>query len=228
MVSSRREQWIRAGAALGVAALIAPVAVLGFPCLLAFARPLRGIAVGVVVAVSGYLPFVLLEPFGMFGHVWVAVPQSLPYWLGVHRVTWTTRLVQAAVVAGGCAAAALRCRGRAIAIGIAPLVASLLRIATDPMTFRYYWMPVAVASTILVARMPPPKWWWPVVVAYVAVLSASSPAGVIGAFVGLAIIAFWLLRTANAGDPAPPPRCSASSANSAGRSPSATAPKASR
>ena len=55
------------------------------------------------------------------------------------------------------------------------------------MTFTYYWMPAAVASVWLVARAPAARWVW-VAIAYVAVLSVSCRAGVLGAVVCLLML----------------------------------------
>lgn len=187
MVLNASGRWPMAAVALGVALLIAPLAVLGFPCLLATARPVRTALAALGVGVLGYLPFVLSGHFGMFGHVWPVDQGTLPALLGLHEVSWTIRLGQAVVVAGGCALVAWLLRGRPIAVAAAPLAAALLRVATDPLVFEYYWLAVAAGSLLLVARLPEDRSIWPfVVAAYVTIMAATTDKGMPGALVCLA------------------------------------------
>lgn len=171
--------------ALAVAVLIAPLAVLGFPCLLAVARPMRAARIALAAlgaAALGYLPFVLSGQFGMFGHVWTVAKGTLPDLLGLHEVTWAARLGQAVVVAGGCALVACLLRGRPIAMAAAPLAAALLRVATDPLVFKYYWVPVAVGSVLVVALLPDAvPIWLPVVAGYATVMAATTDRAALGA-----------------------------------------------
>ncbi|WIM97757.1 hypothetical protein ACTOB_001308 [Actinoplanes oblitus] len=163
VASEERGRWWASGAALGVSALITPLAVLGYPCLLAATGPVRAARTMVAatgIAVLGYLPFVLSGRFGMFGHVWPVVPGTVPYQLGLHEMTWWARLGQAVVVAGGCALVAYLLRGRPVAMAAAPLTAALLRVATDPQQVDYYWLPVSVGTVLLIALLPEdfPAW----------------------------------------------------------------------
>ncbi|MEU4158724.1 hypothetical protein [Actinoplanes sp. NPDC026670] len=201
MVLQRDGRWLVAAALLGASALIAPIAVLGFPCLLAVAGPLRAARTALVaaaVAVSGFLPFVLSGEFGMFGHVWPVSPGTLPYLLGLREATWVARLLQAAVVSGGCALIAWLLRGRLVAVAAAPLVAALLRPATDPIMFDYYWLPTSVASVLLVALLPDglPLPWQAVavVLGYLTMLAATTDQGAIGA---AAMLAGYLVLAAS-------------------------------
>ncbi|RZU52249.1 hypothetical protein EV385_4097 [Krasilnikovia cinnamomea] len=180
MVLSGKGRWLAAAFALGVSVWIAPVAVLGFGCLLGVTG-LRGAVRTAVtaagIAVLGYLPFVLSGEFGMFGHVWPVGAGTLPELLGMHEVTWTARLGQAVVVGGGCALVAYLLRGRLVVVAAAPLAAALLRVITDPMSFDYYWLPVSVGTVLLVALMPDdlPTWRQVLlaVVGYAAVVGAA-------------------------------------------------------
>jgi hypothetical protein len=187
MVLSASNRWPAAAVALGVSVLIAPLAVLGFPCLLAAGKPVRTALLGLGVALAGYLPFVLSGPFGMFGHVWPVRNGTLPHLLGLSEMSWTARLGQAAVVAGGCALVAVLLRGKLVAVAAAPLAACLLRVVTDPLVFKYYWVPVAVGSVLLVALLPDDRSIWPFVVAgYVTVMAATTGQAALGALVCLA------------------------------------------
>ncbi|MEU4157393.1 hypothetical protein [Actinoplanes sp. NPDC026670] len=182
IVVDRKGRWPAAALMLGVSVWIAPVAVLGFPCMLAVSggssaaptgnavgggaaartgdavggivRAVRTWVVAGLIAVVGYVPFVVSGRFEMFGHVWPVDPGTLPYLLGLREVTWATRLGQAVIVAGGCAAVAWLLRGRLVAVAAAPAAAGLLRVVTDPLAFGYYWLPVAVGSVLLVALLP--------------------------------------------------------------------------
>ncbi|BEL06859.1 hypothetical protein Q0Z83_050500 [Actinoplanes sichuanensis] len=193
MVLQRDGRWVVAATLLGASVLIAPIAVLGFPCLLAVAGPVRAARTALMaagIALSGFLPFVVSGEFGMFGHVWPVNPGTLPYLLGLRAATWTARLMQAVVVSGGCALAAVLLRGRPVAVAAAPLVAALLRLATDPIMFDYYWLPASVGSVLLVALLPDdlrPAWQVSaVVLGYLTMLAATTDQGAIGAAAMLA------------------------------------------
>ncbi|BCJ40611.1 hypothetical protein GCM10010168_74010 [Actinoplanes ianthinogenes] len=145
-----------AAALLGVSVAVAPWAILGFPCLLAASGPVRALRTWVLaglIGVAGYLPFVAAGHFGMFRHVWLVDPDSLVHLLlpDLATVSWPLRLVQAVVVAGGCAAVAWRFRAQRVVWAAAPATALLVRMFVDPVTLRYYWGPVAVASTLVFA-----------------------------------------------------------------------------
>jgi hypothetical protein len=208
MVLQRRGRWLLAALTLGSSVLIAPIAVLGFPCLLAVTglwRTARTATVAGAVAVLGYLPFVVSGEFGMFGHVWPVEPGTLPHLLGLREVTWGARAGQAIVVAGGCALAARLLRGRTVAFAAAPAVAALLRVVTDPLVFDYYWLPVSVGAVLMVALLPDglPRWRQAlvVVIAYLTMLAATTDQAAIGAAVCLAGYLLAGLRPA-----APAPR----------------------
>lgn len=157
IVLQRRNRCAAAAAVLAIAVAIAPWGVLGLPCLLAAGRPRAALAAataGSVLGAAVYLPFVLTGQFAMFGHRWGVAAGSLPHLLGLHEITWWFRLLQAVLVAGGCALVAWHGRGERPAIATAPLAAALLRTATDPLALSYYWFPVAVASLLLIALVP--------------------------------------------------------------------------
>ncbi|BBH68120.1 hypothetical protein ACTI_48050 [Actinoplanes sp. OR16] len=187
-VLSRDHRPIAAAVTLGLSAAIAPWAVLGFPCLLATTRLPRAVlvaAAGGVLGVAAYLPFVLAGDFGMFRHVWQVADGTLADLAGLDTVTWPLRLVQAVIVAGGCAWVAWRCRDQLFA---APAAATLLRIATDPVVLRYYWGPVALTTVLTLALIPDRRWWAAVLLGYAALLSASLGLAVAGALACLGIL----------------------------------------
>jgi hypothetical protein len=151
---SRRDRDLAAAALLALGIAIAPWAILGVPCLLAAAPPRRALpagAVAVALGVAGYLPFALTGHFAMFEIHWGISAGTLPSLLGLDDVTWGFRLAQGALVAGGVALVARRCLGDPRAVAIVPLTAGLLRVATDPVYYPYYFFPVAVASLLLIA-----------------------------------------------------------------------------
>jgi len=162
--------------ALGVA--IAPWAIIGLPALLATARPLLALRLGVLTAVLGvacYLPCVLTGHFAMFRYRWVVAPGTPASLLGLSTAGWWLRPAQGLVVLAGVALIARRMRGSRMAIAVVPLTAALLRVTTDPVAQPYYWYPAAVASLLLMAMM---RRWVPAAVLAWAVLlgeSVSSP-----------------------------------------------------
>ena len=154
----RRGQTVPAAVALGLASAIAPWAVLIVPALLAVPGLRRALVTGALALALGigcYLPFVATGHFELFAHRWpVAAASALQLFEpGVGHAGWPVRLAQGVLAAGGCAAVAWRCRGRAAAGPLALATAGLLRLATDPVFFSYYWLPVAVASVFAVARL---------------------------------------------------------------------------
>jgi hypothetical protein len=169
-----RERWIRAGISLGVAAAIAPWGVLGFPAVLVCRRigvSFAAGALGAIVTLLLYLPFLASGHFALFQATWPISPDSLAHLVapGLHQMTWQLRLVQAAVVAGGTAGAALLLRRHRGAAPVALLVAGVLRVATDPVQTGYYWTSVGVVAIAIVAASPySRRAWWAFAAAYVA------------------------------------------------------------
>ncbi|GLX99938.1 hypothetical protein [Actinoplanes sp. NBRC 101535] len=176
--------------ALGVAVMIAPWALLGFPCLLAVERPRRAVVTalsGAVIGVAAYLPFVATGRFRMFAHVWPIADHTLAALLlpAAETVTWPMRLVQGVLVAGCCAGIALRRRDGVQAL----TAAALVRAGTDPVALRYYWTPVAVCTVLLLATIPGRWWWRGLPLAYGALLGAGLRRPVLGAALGLILLA---------------------------------------
>ncbi|AEV86322.1 hypothetical protein ACWT_5304 [Actinoplanes sp. SE50] len=158
----KRQRTVTAAALLGLAVAIAPWAVLGFPCLLAVSGPVRALRTWVLGGLAGiatYLPFVLAGHFAMFRHVWHVDNDTLVKILlpGMPDVTWEMRLIQAVLVAGGCAAVAWWCRGQRLAYAVAPATALLVRVFSDPVTLRYYWGPIAVATVLAFILVEQPR-----------------------------------------------------------------------
>jgi hypothetical protein len=167
-----RGRWIAGGAAIGLAALVAPWAFLALP--VTFARrsgAVRAIgAVGTAALVTGvgYLPFVLSGRFDLFAQTWAIGRSTLVHLVAPHLVhfTWPERLIQAAFAAGGCWLVVRSHRAgtnragsnhvRSSVIWAAPLAAALLRVLLDPMTLHYYWLPIGflvIAGAALRAPM---------------------------------------------------------------------------
>jgi hypothetical protein len=208
----RRGKWLPAAALLGLAVAIAPWALAGFGCLLAAPgrrRALRTAALGAGLGAACYAPFVLAGPFAMLHHRWPVAGGTLVHLLApdLQWVTWWVRLIQAGVVAGGCALAARRFRDDRLVIAVAPLTAALLRVATDPLTFPYYWFPVGVAALLALAMTPWQRRLPVILVCYLAVLAESLRATVPGALLCLALLPL-LIR--------PPRRLAAPSAKKPG------------
>jgi hypothetical protein len=193
----RRGRSLPAAAMLALAGAIAPWALLGFPCLFAAAGLRRVCASGalaVALSVLGYLPFVLTGHFAMFEQTWGIADGTLIHVLApsLHELTWWIRLLQGAVVAAGSGLFAWRHRDQRVTIGTAPLCATLLRVATDPLDFAYYWFPVAIATLLTLALMPgsEPRYRQALamVLGYLALLSESARWTVPGALACLAVL----------------------------------------
>jgi hypothetical protein len=204
IVLLRRGRAGPAAAVLALTAAIAPWAALGFGCLLAAAPPRRALRTGALAAALGtaaYLPFVATGHFAMFTLHWPVADGSLVHLLapGRHELTWWLRLVQGAVVAGGCAFVAWRFRDRRVVLALAPLTATLLRVATDPLDMSYYWFPAAVATLLLLALVPATE--TPAVRAlaaglgYLTLLAEAARWTVAGPFACLAVMAVLLAVT---------------------------------
>lgn len=154
-----RGRWVRAALALGLAAAVAPWAVLAYPCLLAAAPvrlALRTAAAAAMIAACAYFPFVLSGHFAMFGQVWPIDPGTIVHRLDPALSTfgWPLRIAQAAVITAGCGFVAWRCRRQPAGAALGALTAALLRILTDPLRFDYYWVPAAVSAIATLALIP--------------------------------------------------------------------------
>ncbi|WP_436529755.1 hypothetical protein [Actinoplanes sp. HUAS TT8] len=202
IVCQSRKRTGTAAALLGVSVAIAPWAILGFPGLLAVAGPraaLRTWVLGGTVGVAFYLPFVLAGNFHMFGHVWPVDDDTLIGLLlpGLTTVTWPLRLVQAVLVAGACAAVAWFFRRQRIVWAAAPAAASLTRLFTDPVSLRYYWTPIAVATVLVFALLGdderPRRQMFALLLGYLVVLGGLSTRQVPGAAAGLVALVALLV-----------------------------------
>ena len=109
------------------------------------------------MAVAAYLPFVVSGHFAMFHHVWPVSAGSLPALLIGHLTNfdWPLRLVQAVVVAGGTGLASRHLRRTPeLAIVLAPMVTTALRVFTDPLSFDYYWTSAGLLAVLALAISP--------------------------------------------------------------------------
>jgi hypothetical protein len=194
----RRDRVAPAALALGVAAGIAPWAVLAFPSVLAARRVRAGLgaAAGASALTLGwYLPFVLSGHFRLFSFRWAVARGSLVHLLDPHLSTadWAVRLGQAVVVGAGCAYVAWRARGHPAVAALAPLTAALMRVGTDPVQLGYYWVPagvcaiaaVALAPTGLVRRDPIVA----ILLAYLVWAAYASGLTLVGCAAGVALVA---------------------------------------
>lgn len=175
IVCQRRGRDLAAAGLLALGIAIAPWGILAVPCLLAGAPLLRAVRTGVIAVALGvgwYLPFVLSGHFAMFEYRWGVSGASIVALLGVTDAGWWLRPVQAAVVALGVAGVAWLMRRSPAAVAAAPMAVGLLRVGTDPVTYTYYWYPVAVASLLLVAISP--RWVMAAGLAYAALLAESA------------------------------------------------------
>lgn len=154
----RRGRWLGAALMLASTVAIAPWAILAVPVVLAvpgFLRALRTGTLAVLLAIGIYLPFALSGHFHLFDHQWMVNPFSAVHVFapGMQKAGWTVRLIQAVITSGGCAAFAWWQRGKPAGFYLAPFVAGVLRVATDPVIFAYYWTSVAVIGVVVVARL---------------------------------------------------------------------------
>jgi len=181
--------------------------VLAFPALLATAGVPRAARTAIVATgLSGlvYLPFALTGHFAMFSQQWMIFPDSAMHllWPGRTVVGWPLRFGQAVVVLAGTALVALRSRSTSQVLLAAPLAAALLRVITDPQTYDYYWISVAVLVVLWSALSPEPttplRWLGLIGLCYLPwAMTASGPRLIgpewVGALISLALMC-WLTR----------------------------------
>jgi len=159
LVAARRDGRTTALALAGAAA-VAPWGLLGWPVVLrrgggrSAARTV-GIAGGLTAAI--YAPLVLVGHGSALRHVWPVDRRSLWHLVlpQVHGVGWGVRLVQGVLVLT--VLAVLAQRVPAAAPWRAPLLvtaAGLLRVATDPLGFAYYWLPAGAGALALLITVP--------------------------------------------------------------------------
>ena len=160
MVCAQRGRPVCAGLCFGVGMGIAPWAVLATPAVLAVSR-LRGAvlaaAAAVAVGVALYAPFVLSGTFHLLDYQWLVESHSLVALLVPVRAPlgWSGRALQALFVVSGTALIAVWLRRRPeLAVVLAPIVASGLRIASDPKRLDYYWLPVEGLTVLAVVGAP--------------------------------------------------------------------------
>jgi hypothetical protein len=150
-------RWLRCGCLLGLAPLVAPWAVLAWPVAFVARRGgVRAIGIAILVALAGYLPFVLSGHFGLFTNSWLVNPHTLVHLLAPDLVhfSWGMRLGQGAVAGIACFLVARWSRGDVDAVWAAPLMAVLLRILLDPVVLGYYWVPAGLLVIAGAAAQP--------------------------------------------------------------------------
>lgn len=143
---SARKQDVRCGLLIGLAAGLDSWGVLGVGVLLVDLRTSRrSLALASAVALLLWAPFVLAGRFHSGQMQWMPVPGSLPaLLLGHHPVPWGYRLVQGGLVLLlGCALALLLDKSPNLD-WLLPAALIAARIATDPLHYRYYDMPLVI------------------------------------------------------------------------------------
>jgi hypothetical protein len=197
--SIRRDRPVQAAVALGLSGGFALWALLALPGLLV-ARRMRtaaGAATGAIaIAAALYLPFVLSGDFHLLEFRWAVQPGTLIHLVDprLPYADWTVRVGQGAIVVAVGSIVARRLRESPLAVALVPLSIGLLRVATDPERFAYYWVPVGVCTIIALVTAPPTltpgRRRILVLLAYVAWVAFSvnwTAAGCIGGFGLLAV-----------------------------------------
>lgn len=140
---------LRAGVALGAAALFQPVTLLALPLLLIVPRPRRSVGVALGVVAAGFLPFLLGAPAtldrlarmlilvqpGAVLHLFMPAYQPAPIWVRPAQL----------LVAGVVGVAAVRLRRRDLLI-VAPF---LVRLALDAADWPYYTVQVMLGLFVV-------------------------------------------------------------------------------
>lgn len=154
---ARTDRWLGCAAALGLAALVAPWAVLGWPLVfLARGGAIRATALAVVITLAGYLPFVLSGRFDLFDNAWVVNSGTLIHLLApnVSQFTWPLRLLQGTAAVGAAAMVMWWRRASPDVVWSVPLVVVLVRILLDPVVLGYYWLPAGLLVIAGAASAP--------------------------------------------------------------------------
>lgn len=153
-----RQGWLSAGLLFGLSAAVAPWAVIALPAALAARHrqsAIRCFALGAVVALASYAPFVLTGHFQLFQHEWPVQHGSIYHLIdpSMRHFSWPLRLLQGGASVTACAYVAVRSRAQVYAIWAPPLAAVVVRVMTDPVISNYYWfaaVPLVVAAIVTV------------------------------------------------------------------------------
>jgi hypothetical protein len=149
---------VPAGLLIGAAAGIETWAVLGLPVLLlaqSARRAVPGMAACLLLSVALFAPFAVFGSFAMLDYQWKVsgwAPLSLVLGEGAD-FPWSLRLVQAGVVVGIGAIAAVALRRRPSAIWIVPFVMVAVRLAFDPTLYPWYWLALETVALVGVADL---------------------------------------------------------------------------
>lgn len=158
---ARRGRVLRAAAFVALGAGLETWSVLGLAVLVlapSWRDAVRGVVVGVCLAVALFLPFVAGGHFGMLRYTWPVSPSSL---LGLFvapgtPVGWGLRLGQgAAALVAGLGAARLA-RNSVQAVWLVPLAVVLARLALDPLDNGYYFVGVVGPALVGLAAFLKP------------------------------------------------------------------------
>jgi len=167
---------VRAGSWIGIACGFKAWGFLALPlALLAWGR--SRLTIGAVAGTGAallYLPFLSVGDANILQYEWSVTRWSLiaSFLEPESPFTWEMRLAQGVVTATVGAATVLALRTRSSVIWAGPLSLVVVRLATDPLAFRYYWLAaevlVVVALAVSLPTAPRP--------AYIASSAAASAA----------------------------------------------------
>jgi len=145
--------------ALAGAAAVAPWGVLGWPIVLrrgAVRRSARTLLGAAAVTAAVYAPLVLAGHAAALHHVWPVDRRTLWHLALPHRhdVGWGMRVAQAVIVLAVLGVLAWRTPPAPWRAPLLVTTAGLLRVATDPLAFDYYWLPAGVGALALIVTVP--------------------------------------------------------------------------
>jgi hypothetical protein len=164
--SAARDQPVRTGLLLGLAAGWKLSGVLGLPVVLllpGWSRRTGAAGVALLVTAAGYGPFLLWGVVRTFDFQWHAGEPS-PLALVLDNTApygWPVRLGQGAlVILVGAVVAARARRSPVVAWAVVPVALVAARLLADPDVLEYYWAGLAMAALGLVWSLPErrPEW----------------------------------------------------------------------
>lgn len=149
----RQGRPLGAGIAIGLAAALEPLGLLGIVIVLmalSVADALRASGSSALVLLVAYAPLIGSIQRSTVGYRWLVLAQSplrflLP--VGTH-FDWKLRLVQGCIIIALGAALIFLKRKTPHIVWVVPLVTLATRYLTDPQGYHYYWIPVGVIGVV--------------------------------------------------------------------------------
>lgn len=145
---ARQGRAARTGLLLALACGLETWGVLGIGVLLllpASRQVLRAAATAAALTAVAWMPFVLAGTFRSFEMAWEPAPGSLPSLLfGFGPSPWSYRVAQGALAVAAGAVIAWRLRANPNVIWLLPAGVVAVRLATDPINFLYYDVPLQI------------------------------------------------------------------------------------